>query len=547
MIRDVEAHLRKEIKSSGRSFFAKHFQHKYTITRNIVTLTMEPELQEWINDWNFQVEEQQIKAERDGRNIWEGGPPYITDKTLAKKAAHHGIETILLDKFRVEAAMKKISKDFDIKVYKRGKYQVVIDLAKGMLNKVTKSKLSGKYVNIMNSATLDLYEKARSEAFNYIDIEQVTSPKTNKRERQGPDEDQALPGRTDTKYAKGRKNPLIRGHGTAKAVSGRLVESGGIQTTVAVLSVAKEWRKFVKGKIKTKVKNKQVLGMMGEVREEITDALSTRYSIHRFTKDSKHGGVKDETIIDLHATDAKGNYALASYDAKEMRKFVNLKATDIRNRLVKKFAHLQPDLTTSDTVRNRSQKLHNTILLESLLGVKGTRPDFRLKVNKKLLAESKKVLKATRGQKKGISYGANAGKKKQSAGRKLNTAVSFKQPGRRKKGKSIATAKTAESPIALRNLLNEMLPEMVASKMTSPALQFRTGRFANSARVENVNIGPRGGVGIDYTYMRDPYETFEPGNKQGSTQRDPRKIIGASIRELAMGIIGRQPTSLRRN
>ena len=46
--------------------------------------------------------------------------------------------------------------------------------------------------------------------------------------------------------------------------------------------------------------------------------------------------------------------------------------------------------------------------------------------------------------------------------------------------------------------------------------------------------------------QENPYETFEPGNKQGSTQRDPRKIIGASIRELAMGILGRQPTTIRR-
>ena len=104
-----------------------------------------------------------------------------------------------------------------------------------------------------------------------------------------------------------------------------------------------------------------------------------------------------------------------------------------------------------------------------------------------------------------------------------------------------------QSPIALRNLLNEALPQMVASKMTSPALRFRTGRFANSARVENITIGPRGGTHVDYTYMRDPYETFEPGNKQGSTTRDPRKIIGASIRELATSILGRQPTTLRRN
>jgi hypothetical protein len=105
---------------------------------------------------------------------------------------------------------------------------------------------------------------------------------------------------------------------------------------------------------------------------------------------------------------------------------------------------------------------------------------------------------------------------------------------------------TQPSPIVLRNLLNEALPQMVASKMTSPALRFRTGRFANSARVESLDVGPRGGIGIDYTYQRDPYETFEPGNKQGSTQRDPRKIIGASIRELATGILGRQPSTIRR-
>ena len=59
--------------------------------------------------------------------------------------------------------------------------------------------------------------------------------------------------------------------------------------------------------------------------------------------------------------------------------------------------------------------------------------------------------------------------------------------------------------------------------MGSPALNFRTGRFANSARVENVAIGPRGGLHIDYTYMRDPYETFEPGGKTRKLTERPTK------------------------
>ena len=38
--------------------------------------------------------------------------------------------------------------------------------------------------------------------------------------------------------------------------------------------------------------------------------------------------------------------------------------------------------------------------------------------------------------------------------------------------------------------------------------------------------------------MKMPYQTFEPGYKQGNTQRDPRKIIGESVRAIAQSIIG---------
>ena len=61
-----------------------------------------------------------------------------------------------------------------------------------------------------------------------------------------------------------------------------------------------------------------------------------------------------------------------------------------------------------------------------------------------------------------------------------------------------------------------------------------------------VTQGPRGGTELDYTYMKNPYQTFEPGFKQGSTMRDPRKIIGESIREIATAILGRQPHTIRR-
>ena len=75
---------------------------------------------------------------------------------------------------------------------------------------------------------------------------------------------------------------------------GQLVQAGETQTTVAVLSVVKEWRKFTKGKIKTKVQKKKVLGMMGQVRKEITDILDVEFGIRNLTRDSTYGGIKSE-------------------------------------------------------------------------------------------------------------------------------------------------------------------------------------------------------------------------------------------------------------
>ena len=82
--------------------------------------------------------------------------------------------------------------------------------------------------------------------------------------------------------------------------------------------------------------------------------------------------------------------------------------------------------------------------------------------------------------------------------------------------------------------------------MHPPALRNRTGRFRTSAEVTNVLVGPRGGVNVDYTYMKDPYQTFEPGGAQGSTGRDPRRLIGGTIREIAGELMGKKFIKVRR-
>ena len=116
---------------------------------------------------------------------------------------------------------------------------------------------------------------------------------------------------------------------------------------------------------------------------------------------------------------------------------------------------------------------------------------------------------------------------------------------RRKSGKT-TNATPHTSAVALKELINQALPEVMLLKMHAPALKNRTGRFRQSAEVTNVNIGPRGGTQVDYTYMRDPYETFEPGGDMGSRNRDPRKIIGESVREIAMRLTSKKFITTRR-
>lgn len=92
----------------------------------------------------------------------------------------------------------------------------------------------------------------------------------------------------------------------------------------------------------------------------------------------------------------------------------------------------------------------------------------------------------------------------------------------------------------LMGILNQKLPEAVAANMNSPRLNYRTGRFAESVKVTDITRTPQGYPSVGYTYAKNPYQTFEPGFAQGSADRDPRKLIDRSIRDIAIELaIGR--------
>jgi hypothetical protein len=170
----------------------------------------------------------------------------------------------------------------------------------------------------------------------------------------------------------------------------------------------------------------------------------------------------------------------------------------------------------SPSYRKAQDRLAKKVAILGLVGaVEQTarrNPDLRLKVNKKLLKEAKDV---TRKSRKKTSVKRKASSKVSKRKRVAAQAVAVGKGVATARGKGKVDSVAGTNPLALANLLNEVLPQEVAKRMQSPALRYRTGRFANSVEVTDVLMGPRGGLqSIDYTYQRDPYETFEPGKKK---------------------------------
>lgn len=91
---------------------------------------------------------------------------------------------------------------------------------------------------------------------------------------------------------------------------------------------------------------------------------------------------------------------------------------------------------------------------------------------------------------------------------------------------------------SLQRLLDANLTQKIKENMGNGSrrdiLNLRSGRFAESAKVERLSQSREGMITAFYTYMKNPYQTFEPGYRQGSpTSRNPRLLISKSIRDIA--------------
>lgn len=129
------------------------------------------------------------------------------------------------------------------------------------------------------------------------------------------------------------------------------------------------------------------------------------------------------------------------------------------------------------------------------------------------------------------------GRKKQKVSKVVkNKKTKSATPTKKAPRKAKSTVPTTTNILSLAALINEKLPETIRKNMKPPALQNRTGRFANSVKIVEAMYTAQGYPSFGYVYQKDPYQVFEPslGNSRWSSQeRDPKRIIDRSIREVA--------------
>lgn len=96
---------------------------------------------------------------------------------------------------------------------------------------------------------------------------------------------------------------------------------------------------------------------------------------------------------------------------------------------------------------------------------------------------------------------------------------------------------------SLQSLINSHLQDVIAANMgdgnSTSVLNYRTGRFASTVKVERMSQSREGMITAFYSYMQNPYATFSDGGRQSAPKsRDPKLLIAKSIREIAAEKVG---------
>ena len=204
------------------------------------------------------------------------------------------------------------------------------------------------------------------------------------------------------------------------------------------------------------------------------------------------------------------------------------------------------DLKSSDSMRTLIKKsvVHS-------LDPKSPKPIFKANLKNvpilkldtssstKLIQDNKKLANSIKQQLNKVKVLAAKTSKINTPSKPKATGPNFTMPGaplRTNQGNFYSLA-------SLQQLLNDNLQHVISATMgggeRSDILNYRSGRFAASVKVERMSQSRAGMISAFYSYMKNPYQTFEPGFAQGSPKtRDPKLLIAKSIREIAATKVG---------
>ena len=218
----------------------------------------------------------------------------------------------------------------------------------------------------------------------------------------------------------------------------------------------------------------------------------------------------------------------ASVEAvKELRKLFSASATDLIN-IIKSSPALGQSLLEGEGSPSLKTLISNDII-NALVG----KP-----TSKKVYVQPPKL----------IAKKTNKITKPKSNKALINQAKSLKAKVKsvKKDSKAVVVDLAADSLtnlVSLQSLLDAQLIQRVKDNMGSGSsrdvLNLRSGRLAESAKVERLSESRAGMITAFYSYMKNPYATFSQGGRQQSPRsRDPKALISKSIREIAATQVG---------
>jgi hypothetical protein len=147
------------------------------------------------------------------------------------------------------------------------------------------------------------------------------------------------------------------------------------------------------------------------------------------------------------------------------------------------------------------------------------------------------------GKVKLAKHTANKGKsKKQQINANKGVETATKIVSKVAKPGAITKPPPSANLINLAVLINSQLQDVISANMgdgnSRNVLNYRTGRFASTVKVEQLSMSKAGMITAFYSYMKNPYATFSAGGRQAiPASRDPKLLIAKSIRQIAEQVV----------